>query len=51
MTVEAVNATLSMLEQTWQAPDADRVGYPDELTEMAHDLERITGRRRSTRDG
>jgi len=44
MTVDAANARLSAIEQTWQAAsNAERLGYLNELTEMARDLEQITG--------
>ena len=44
MTVEAANARLSVIEQTWQAAsNTERVGYLNELTEMARNLEQVTG--------
>ena len=44
MTVDAVNVRLSEIEQTWQAASAsDRLGYMDELAEMAGTLEHVTG--------
>jgi hypothetical protein len=44
MTVDAVNVRLSVIEQTWQAASAsERVGYLNELAEMAGTLEHLTG--------
>jgi hypothetical protein len=44
MTVAAVKVRLSMIEQTWQAASAsERLGYLDELAEMAATLELVTG--------
>jgi hypothetical protein len=44
MTVQAANARLSVIEQSWQeASNAERLGYLDELTEMARILEQVTG--------
>jgi len=44
MTVDAVNVRLSVIEQTWQVASAsERVGYLDELAEMAGALELVTG--------
>ena len=44
MTVDAMNVRLSVIEQTWQAASAsDRLGYLDELAEMAGTLEHVTG--------
>jgi hypothetical protein len=44
MTVDEVNARLSVIEQTWQAAAAsDRLAYLDELAEMAGALEQATG--------
>jgi hypothetical protein len=44
MTVDAVNVRLSVIEQTWQAASApERLGYLNELAEMAGTLEHLTG--------
>jgi hypothetical protein len=44
MTVEAANARLSVIEQTWQAASAaERLGYLKELAEMAGTLGQVTG--------
>ena len=44
MTVDAMNVRLSEIEQTWQAASAsERLGYLDELAEMAGTLEQVTG--------
>jgi hypothetical protein len=44
MTVDVVNVRLSEIEQTWQAASAsERLGYLDELAEMAGALELVTG--------
>ena len=44
MTVDAVNVRLSVIEQTWQVASASkRLGYLDELAEMAGALELVTG--------
>ena len=46
MTVDAVNVRLSEIEQAWQAASAsERLGYLDELAEMAGTLEQVTGPR------
>lgn len=44
MTVDAVNVRLSEIEQTWQTASASkRLGYLNELAEMAGALEQVTG--------
>jgi hypothetical protein len=44
MTVDAANVRLSVIEQAWQASSAtERLGYLDELAEMADTLGQITG--------
>jgi hypothetical protein len=44
MTVDAMNVRLSEIEQTWQAAStSERLGYLDELAEMAGTLELVTG--------
>ena len=44
MTVDAVNVRLSVIEQTWQVASApERLGYLDELAEMAGAHELVTG--------
>ena len=49
MTVDAVNVRCSEIEQTWQAASASgRLGYLDELAEMAGALEQMTGSQAAT---
>ena len=49
MTVDAVNVRFSEIERTWQAASASgRLGYLDELAEMAGALEQMTGSQAAT---
>jgi hypothetical protein len=46
MTVEAANARLSVIEETWQrAPEPERMRDLEELAEISRDLDRLTAER------